>query len=545
MINRRPTLLLACLAALHCPLPARAQDAAPAEAAGESFDVWEIRVVGNGVLANREIEEVVYPFLGPQRTIATVEQARVALETRYRDRGYGTVFVDIPEQDVDGGIVRLRVTEGKLDRIRVVGSRYYSNRAIRNRLPSLQRGEVLQLTQFQEQLTALNRQSRDRSIVPVLRAGSRPGNVDVDLKVTDKLPMHATAEVNNKYTANTSHSRANLTWSFDNLWQRMHSLSLQYQTAPEEPREARVLAGTYVLPVTDSGHMFAVFAVDTDSEFTTLGAEFNEFGVIGRGRIYGARYIAPLAGTNSYFHNVTFGADYKDFQEVITQEDGEPAATPISYINWSFGYTGTLRSAAALTMFDLSANLGIRGLANSPEEFHFKRFSGQANKGEPDYFYIRGSARQERPLVAGLALFGQLSGQYSPHALISNEQFAIGGAEGVRGYLESQALGDYGASGTLELRWGLPQSWLGASPRQATVFVFADAGIIALQYALKDQVDETTLASWGVGVNLSGFFTMRGVGGLSSSLSWARALRDAKDVDAGDSRLHFQVGYGF
>src|SRR5262245_50272353 len=101
------------------------------------FDVWEFRVLGNSVLPAREVESAVYPFLGAQRTIEVVEQARQALERAYRDKGYGTVFVDIPEQDVVDGVVRLKVTEGKLARVRISGARYFSNGRIRTEVTAL------------------------------------------------------------------------------------------------------------------------------------------------------------------------------------------------------------------------------------------------------------------------------------------------------------------------------------------------------------------------------------------------------------------------
>src|SRR5262245_55078889 len=104
-------------------LQAQAQDAAPAPAEMAHFDVMEYRVLGNTVLAARDIESAVYPFLGPAKSLDDVEQARLALENAYRSAGRGTVFVDIPEQDVgEDGVIRLRVTEGRLNTVRVTGA---------------------------------------------------------------------------------------------------------------------------------------------------------------------------------------------------------------------------------------------------------------------------------------------------------------------------------------------------------------------------------------------------------------------------------------
>jgi hemolysin activation/secretion protein len=87
------------------------------------FDVHEYRVLGNTVLENRDIETVLYPLPGDHKTLADVEIARATLEKTYHDRGFGTVFVDIPEQDVTDRIVRLKVTEGRLHEVHIAGAR--------------------------------------------------------------------------------------------------------------------------------------------------------------------------------------------------------------------------------------------------------------------------------------------------------------------------------------------------------------------------------------------------------------------------------------
>ena len=517
------------------------EPAAPhdASAAAQTFDVWEIRVLGNTVLPQREVEKVLYPFLGADRAIADIEKARLALETRYKDAGYGTVYVDIPEQEVKSGVVRLRVTEGRLDRVRVTGARYYSNRAICAEIPALSEGKVLNLNDVQKELTAVNRQApRDRTVVPILKAGRTPGTVDAELKVKDSLPVHGGVEFNNRYTADTSHNRLSANLSFDNLWQRYHSIALQYQTAPGKPREADVIAGTYVAPLQSNGNIFAVYAVHTDSEFTTLGPQFNSLGVVGKGSIYGLRYIVPLQSTPTQVDNMAFGADYKDFRENIVQSDGSVATTPISYINWSVDYSATRPGEGRLTTFDIAVDFGVRGLANSSEEFAFKRYSGQPNKGDPNYFYLRGSARHQQRLFGDFSAAIKLTGQYTWQALISNEQFAIGGADSVRGYLESESLGDYGAAGSVELRWALPQSWLGDEHSVSTL-LFYDDGFTRIHYPLPEQVDLVQLSSWGAGAEFAGF------GGFSANFAWAYPLRDGDHVAKGDTRWHFQVKYDF
>src|SRR5262245_35322416 len=93
--------------------------AAVADAEARRIDVLEYLIEGNTVLPAAEIEAAVQPYLGPQRSVADVSKAREALEQAYRKKGFQTVGVEIPEQDVRSGIVRLNVVELSVGRLRV------------------------------------------------------------------------------------------------------------------------------------------------------------------------------------------------------------------------------------------------------------------------------------------------------------------------------------------------------------------------------------------------------------------------------------------
>jgi hemolysin activation/secretion protein len=520
------------LLALGCALPL-ATRAAGADTTPR-FDVWEYRVAGNTVLPAVELEKALYPHLGPQRSMTDVEAARQQLEALYRDRGYGTVFIDVPEQDVVDGLVRLQVTEGRLESVKVSGPRYFSAGRIRGSLPALQAGEVVNLQSLQRELTAVNRQSPDRQVTPVLRAGSKPGAVGVELKVKDELPFHASVDVNNRYTADTTQTRAGVNLSYDNLFQKFHRLSLQYQTAPENPDETRVLAATYIAPVRND--LVAGYIVDTSSDFATLSG-IGSLSVLGTGRIYGLRYIRNLPEAAGRYHSLTFGMDYKDFEDRIQQPDGLTDTTPMRYINWSAAYGSTWQSATQSTTLNAALNFGIRGAGNTPDEFEFKRYKAPAN-----YLYLRASAQHQRPLFGGTSLLLRVAGQVTPEPVISNEQFAIGGADTVRGYLEAEQLGDDGLAATVELRSPQFVALLPEQLEQAYVFGFVDGGVVGILDPLPVDGQRTSsysLSSAGVGLRVAGF------GGLQTELEWAYPFEATDDTARGDSRLHFQVLYGF
>jgi hemolysin activation/secretion protein len=521
------------------PLSALAQEAAtgagpaaPQAAADEApFAVLEYRVLGNTTLPRREIESAVYPFLGESRTFADVESARQELENAYRRAGYGTVFVDVPEQEVQDGVVRLRVTEGRLDRVRITGARYFANADIREALPSLESRTVPNLPAVQAELAQLNAVTGDRVVVPVLKAGRTPGTVDVELKVDDALPLHGSLELNDRNTASTTDLRLTAAVSYANLFQRQHSFNLQYQMAPEEPSETSALVASYVfrteaLPRTT----IALYAVDTSSDVAALGT----LAVIGQGRIFGARAIRSLQDSPAYSHNLTLGVDYKDFLEDIRLQGDEGLVTPIRYLNWSLAYGGTRRFESGLLTLNAAANFGLRRILNDADEFADKRFLGS-----PNYFYVTAGGQYERRLPWGFSAVARLATQFTQTPLVNNEQLAIGGADTVRGYFEASQLGDYGFNGSLELRHSGLSKLLRVPEGAAYTFAFYDAGIVSILQPLPSQTSQFDLASWGFGVRLLGWH------GLALSADWVRALTPAGAVLGGDQRTHFNLRYSF
>ena len=506
------------------------------------FDVWEYRVEGNTILDSVAIERAVYGELGPGKTLDDVNAARDSLEKAYRDAGYPTVFVDVPEQAVDEGLVRIAVTEGRVSRVKITGARYYSNGWIRDQLPEVAPGSVPRIDAFQEQLRALNVRSADRQITPVLRPGQEQGTVEIELKVEDQLPVNGTVAVNNRSTANTTPTRLEAAVRYDNLWQRDHSFGLQYQVAPEDPGETQVLAGSYVIRPKASGNAFAFYALSSDSNIAIVGGDIN---VIGKGQVYGARAILPLPGGEGFLHSLQLGVDFKDFDEVLgfNVEGEEDIVTPITYLNWSLGWNATIPRETRTHSLDLTANFGVRSLANADNkvidgnvagEFADKRF-----KARPNYFYVKGGYALVQALPwwsTSLAL--ELQGQLTPDALISNEQFATGGMDSVRGYYEGEVLGDYGLQAALEWRSPNlgPRLWKPIGKLYG--FGFVDGAHLRLNDPLPDQAANTTVLSAGVGLQLL-------ADPLTAALDFAVPLKDGPNTLKGDDRLLFSVSYGF
>lgn len=488
-----------------------------AAAASQKFDIDQFRVDGADKLPQIEVEEAIYPFLGPNKSSDDVEKARAALEKSYHDKGFQTVSVSVPAQNVASRVVVLNVTEGKVGRLRVTNAKFYDLNHIKEGAPSLKEGTLPNFNEVTKDIVALN-QWPDRRITPALRAGVAPGTVDVDLNVEDKAPLHATLEVNNRQSPSTSPTRLNATVKYDNLWQLGHSLSFSYQVAPERPEDAEVFSGSYLARITDWTSLL-VYGVDSKSNVASVGGT----NIVGPGQIIGARGVLTLPARDNFFHSLSFGADYKSFQQTVGIGT-DSFSSPITYYPMNVSYGATWQREGALTQVNAAVTFNVRGPGSNFDDFFTKRAYADAN-----FVHLNVDLSHTQDLPEGFQLFGRVKGQVADGPLVSSEQFSIGGIDTVRGYLESESIGDNGAAATLEIRTPDVGAWLqknmkdetGQGPARFTTFGewrffgFVDAGVATIYRPLVEQPSEFDMWSYGVGTRFKMFNYLSGMVALA------------------------------
>ncbi len=494
--------------------------------AARTLDVNEYRVRGATRLTDAEVQSALEELLGPGRTLADVERARAALEKAYADRGWHAVSVAIPQQTVREGVVTLAVTEGRVARLRVRGARWFSPRDIRRRAPSVAEGAVPNFNDIVRDVFILN-QLPDRRVTPALRAGAAPGTIEVDLDVEDRLPLHGSLEVNDRYSASTTPTRLKGAIRYDNLWQLGHSLALSFQAAPERLGDGQVYAASYLvrfptapwLGITASGIL-------QDSDVSTLGG----IAVTGRGRIFGARASFTLPSREAWFQTIAVGLDRKRFLEGVSLGQ-DTLRSPITYWPVSLQYAASWQRDASQMQLGATVAFNLRAASSSPDRFDAKRY--EASGG---FVLYRAELARSDDLPFGIQLSARVQGQYSAYALVGSEQLAVGGVESVRGYLEAGAVGDWGAAGQLEVRSpSLRAGFLRAFVDEWRFLAFLDAGWVGIHHPLAEQ--EREFRPWSVGA-ASRFKLFGHAGG---AVEVGVPLESIGDTQRFHARLHFRA----
>lgn len=511
----------------------------PALAQGTRVTVNELVVTGNTLLAPEVLDAALARFKG-ERNLEELNQAAQVVQDLYRKAGYGAVIAYVPPQSGEPGRATIAVLEGRITRVEVIGNGQFSEANVMRSLPLLKPGTTPHLPSLDAQIQLAN-QNPARQLALTLEAGKLPGEVEARVAVTEAPVSRWSVSLDNTGNSSTGNWRAYLGYQHAALWDLDHVLSVQLGTSPEKPTQVASIGANYHIPFYERAMTLDIVAAysDVSDGITSTAAGPLQFN--GQGGVLGLRLNKYLRRIADMDQILTLGLDtrlYLNNCNIAGLPSGACGSSgeDVTVLPITFGYAlqkGGLNPYGA--NISASYNLGLGVPNGSAANFNAVR------AGAPEHYtLVRMGAYGTLPLPQQWQLQARLNGQLTPDALIPGEQFGIAGAAGVRGYLEREIIGDYGALGSVELY--APAMQLPFNERQTMVQLlgFVDAGKVwnHLDTPCLNNQSSCPLASVGLGARV-------GLGGLQLRIDVGYALKNGSTTQSGDVRANFLASYTF
>ena len=482
---------------------------------------------GNTLLTPAQIETALAAFKGPNKDFGDIQRALEALEQAYREAGWGVVQVSLPEQDISRGVIQFRVTEARVGKVIVEGNEHFSAANVRRSVPSLKQGETPNSRATGRNLQVAAENPAKQTTV-VLRGGEQEREVDAIIKVADSRPWKASASLDNTGTQSTGQHRLNLGLLHANVFDRDHVLTAQYITSPGHWDDVKIVGVGYRIPFYSLGSSFDAVAGYSDVDSGTVQ---NLFTVSGAGTIGALRWNQHLERLTDYEHKIVYGLDYRAYQNRVVAA-GTSIVPDITVHPVSAYYAGVYRTSVQELNFYVYAAQNVFPNGNDAGDEVFKATRADAKAA---YRLYRYQASYVRLLGRDWQLRGIINGQYSEHALVPGEQFGIGGAENVRGFLEREVVNDRGYRGTLEVQTPDLGNALAWSDARLRGLAFFDTGGVWRNRAAPDERTAESIASTGIGLRFAW-------GKMASGrLDYAYVLNGGGTQGKGDQRVHFSL----
>ncbi len=539
--RRARSLLLAWMAlaagaagAQQAPAPAPAAPPTPPMATPAKpavFPIRGFRIEGENPIGEARTQQVLAPFVRPDATIETLQQATAALEAALRQAGYGLHRVALPPQEV-GQTVRLDIVKFVVGKVDIEGREIYDEANVRRTVPELREGTSPNFKRLAIQ-TAIANENPNKQVQVGLRESEEPDKIDATINVREQRPWTLGLSASNAGSKSTGHDRVTLTAGHTNLFNLDHQFIGAYTTSVERASDVQQLGLAYKVPLYALGGVIGASYTRSD-----VVGNFGAFTSTGAGHTLGASYTAylpPEGGRRSY---VTASLDDKVFDAAKINDVIAPGALDRRSRPVTIGYTARIESDTSVWGYntDLAWNTGS-GAHNDLASYR----SEDPRIDTVHWKAIRGGASYTAPLAQTWLWTARGQFQYSPDVLISGEQFGLGGLGSVRGTdIERPVSGDKGLSATLEL----------TTPELAPglrLLGFADAGWIRNNKPNNvNKPSSDRLASVGAGLRYS-------VGAFAASLDYGYIVQGSRVPLAvnsssprkGDDRVYVNVSWRF
>jgi hemolysin activation/secretion protein len=505
-------------------IPQPQAPAAPQQVPTVRLELRDVEISGATVFAPEELRPLYADLLGKPVRLEQVYLLAEQITARYRRAGYILSQAVVPPQQVEGGVVKIRVVEGYIAAVRLEGdpngARGFLEAYGRNivadrptRLPTLER--YLLLMNDLPGVTAHSRLEPDPS---------QFGAADLVIVTTHK-PISAFAGVDNRGTKFIGPYEVQAGASLNSLIGLGERIDLRYIGATN-PHELAYGEARYVQPLGGDGLRLELFGGISSSR---PGSTLKPLDLSSEYKTLGLSSYYPLIRSRG--QNLTLGGGFTIQDSFTDAQDVRSLDDRLRYFTVSAQYDVTDRWGGSNLAFG-EIRQGINGLGSSrADDPLLSRALGQ-----PDFTLVHSTLQRSQDLgfvLPKLSLLTAVDGQYAFSRLLIAQQYAYGGEQYGRAYDPAEITGDHGFAAKAELQYliqGVPPVINAFQP-----YGFYDFGYVS-RISPTAGAQTATGASAGLGVR---FFADHFTGYVELSKPLTRGI-SANDNSKGE-RFFFRV----
>jgi hemolysin activation/secretion protein len=414
-------------------------------AGGATVVLAQIDFDASKFLSQAELDGIRASYLGKRVDLAEIGRLVQAVNDLYAAKGQITASAVLPPQKLDGGVLKVKLVEGRVGKVGISGAVRTWPWYVRSQVP-IGEDDVVDTPALNRQVSIFNRLN-ELQIRAQLAAGASFGLTDVDLMLTEPPRNIAQLSYDNQGVLSTGRYQGVLFLRHHNLLGIDDKLVLYGSRA----RGSILGSGSYTIPISPWGTRLGVsYTRSTYRIITGAIRELRPEGISENGSL---TLSQPVFATDTILLQATGalgrGRGRSKLLDITTVDT--------NYIKTSAGGSLTVN----LPSFTHSTSVNWTQVA------HEDTLAGSRR----NYTIWTGNSASLWRITDDI--YGSLvaAGQYTTEAQLPGDQiYQIGGPTTVRGYPIGSAFGNSGFYGQAELHYALPE------PLKLETFVFLDHG---------------------------------------------------------------------
>jgi hemolysin activation/secretion protein len=466
---------------------------------GKPTDEVEIDVTGYAVDDDAPPElraalaRITAPYVGKGRHYEDITDAAADVgRFLQRELGYYLGYAYIAEQVPNGGVIRIAILEGRLDRIDLKWPEGLpvDKSVVESYLSRLHPGGILLVGEVERVVFLIN-DLHGLNAQFEFKAGSQPGTAVLVVTPKAEHRLGGRADVDSNGSRYLGAYRLGGLVSYNSPFGRGDAVTFNALTS--STGGLTFALASYTAPIGGSGLKFGVSLSGVTYQLDKV--VFPQL-LKGTAATANAYLVYPWIRARNLNLFVLASAEQKTYSD---KSIGSGTEDRKNVTGLTLGTTGDFRDSlltGGVNTFELNVGSGqlkypLGQQAGSDVALSFSKLSF-------------GFTRLQNLVNSRLLLYVAGRGQAAFANLDNTEQFRVGGPDGVRAFAPGEGTGDQGGLLAAELRLLPPEEWLGSFARETVFSAFYDVGRVLLRYdssKLSRSVDRgATFSSVGAGL---------------------------------------------
>jgi hemolysin activation/secretion protein len=406
----------------------------------QCFEIKEIRLLEANLISARQQKKLVAPFLGKCFESPVLLELVAAVNAYYQGKGYVTTQVLVPKQNVQSGILELKIIEGKIEKISLGKDRLVEKMQEFTAFGAVE-GDVLNINHINQGIYQINRLSSNAAVMKI-SPGSADGQSVVTIDNNKKFPVHLTIGQDNLGNDFTGVRRSNFSAGLDNLLFLNDNINLSYTTNLKD-------SGALKDSTSFSGGISVPFGYNTltfdyyKSEFlgTIVGNSVKKSTGFSSQKKFGLDRV--LSNTTNFRLAANSALTIKETASYLDDVKSETSQRKLVIANLAFSASYYFNDTTNIYLKP-SYSKGLKILNAKQDQ---KNVSVSTPKAQFEVFklYASLSKRLTIPKInTPLTLTTEMDSQFGKSTLFGSEQVSVGGYYSVRGFRENYITGDSG-----------------------------------------------------------------------------------------------------
>lgn len=498
-------------AASQAPI-AQAQPSPGSAAAAKRIAVKKFLIVGlsgRSQVTEQDVLALVQEGVGKELSFAQLNALAGKVTNYFNGLGYDLARAYLPPQDVYDGQITIAVVEGRIGKVSIDNTTAYPTENLQKAIKTLQPGDVVRRQNLEQHLLLLT-DVPGIDVTGVLRAGGKPGETDIVVKLRPVVTLANAVDFDNFGSKSTGINRVGVSLAVPSKTALGEQWLLRGLTTGEGMNLASL---TWQTPV---GGLRDKLSLSASYLHYKLGDTFASLQATGTAKTISANWTRALARdyNNSLYSSVDLARRVLDDDRAAA---GSHTSKTANVLTASLNGFSNIENSAqnqkhlpGLLSYGLSYTTG-----------HLRLDSTDSTVGAPRgaFGHLNSNVAYQQALTGRWSALLSGSSQYAAQNQDSGERMSLGGPAGVRAYGNGEGAGDRASIMTAEVRYAMNYNWQASG--------FYDTGFSTVQANPNTTaVNNRHLAGAGLGLQYSAPRAAR----IKAALAW-RTTSDLPQAD--------------